>query len=149
MPCQTWHGNHGSGQQHFNLQGSWLRSLHNNRGHPGRMTGRKIMARLAGRVALIVGAGTGIGKATAKLFTSEGAKVVITMRTEANGKTAVDEIKADGGEASYIVGDAGKREDCARMVAETVARHGRLDILILNAAALSPGMVDELTDEAL
>jgi 3-oxoacyl-[acyl-carrier protein] reductase len=113
------------------------------------MTGRKIMARLAGRVALIVGAGTGIGKATAKLFTSEGAKVVITMRTEANGKAAVEEIRSAGGEASYIVGDAGKREDCARMVAETVARHGRLDILIHNAAALSPGMVDELSDEAL
>src|ERR1700733_8748687 len=100
------------------------------------------MAKLTDRVALIVGAGTGIGKATAKLFTSEGAKVVITMRTEANGKAAVDEIKAAGG-------DAGKREDCARMVAETVARYGRLDILIHNAAALSPGMVDELSDEAL
>lgn len=107
------------------------------------------MAKLTDKVALIVGAGTGIGRATAKLFCAEGAKVVITMRTEANGKAAVAEIKAAGGDATYVLGDAGKRDDCARMVAETKRIYGGLDILIHNAAALSPGMVDELSDEAL
>ena len=107
------------------------------------------MAKLADKVALIVGAGTGIGRATAKLFCAQGAKVVITMRTEANGKAAVAEIKAAGGEAAYVLGDAGKRDDCARMVAETVRLYGGLDILIHNAASLSPGMVDQLSDEAL
>ncbi|MDB5393373.1 MAG: 3-ketoacyl-ACP reductase [Rhodospirillales bacterium] len=107
------------------------------------------MARLADRVALIVGAGTGIGRATAGLFAAEGAKVVVTMRSEANGKKAVDEIRAVGGEASYVVGDAGNREDCAHMVAETQRIYGKLDILVHNAAFLAPGPVDTLSDDDL
>ena len=107
------------------------------------------MARLADRVALIVGAGTGIGRATAGLFAAEGAKVVVTMRTEANGKKAVEEIRAAGGEVSYIVGDAGVREDCANMVAETQRIYGKLDILVHNAAFLAPGPVDTLSDDDL
>jgi 3-oxoacyl-[acyl-carrier protein] reductase len=105
------------------------------------------MGKLDGRVALIVGAGTGIGKATAKLFASEGAKVVVTMRTAANGQKTVDEIKSAGGEASFMTGDAGSKDDCIRVVAETKRLYGRLDILIHNAAHLAPGMIDELTDE--
>jgi 3-oxoacyl-[acyl-carrier protein] reductase len=105
------------------------------------------MGKLDGRVALIVGAGTGIGKATGKLFAAEGAKVVLTMRTAANGQTAAEEIKTAGGEASYIAGDAGLKDDCVRMVEETKRRYGRLDILIHNAAHLAPGMIDALTDD--
>jgi 3-oxoacyl-[acyl-carrier protein] reductase len=107
------------------------------------------MGKLAGRVALLVGAGTGIGRATARLFASEGAKVVVTMRTEANGRKAVEEIRAAGGEAAYVVGDAGVKDECARMVAETERLYGRLDILVHNAAFLAPGPVDTLSDEDL
>jgi 3-oxoacyl-[acyl-carrier protein] reductase len=105
------------------------------------------LGKLDGRVALIVGAGTGIGKATGKLFAAEGAKVVLTMRTAANGENAVAEIKAAGGDAAYVSGDAGIKEDCIRMVAEAKRLYGRLDILIHNAAHLAPGRIDELTDD--
>lgn len=107
------------------------------------------MGKLTGKVALIVGAGTGIGKATGKLFAAEGAKVVVTMRTEANGRKAVEEIEGAGGEASYIVGDAAVKEDCVRMVDETERRYGRLDILVHNAAHLGAGMIDVLSDDDL
>jgi len=107
------------------------------------------VGKLDGRVALIVGAGTGIGRATARLFAAEGAKVVVTMRTEANGKKVVEEIGAAGGTASYVVGDAGIRADVINMVAETKRIYGRLDILIHNAAYLAPGSIDVLSDDDL
>ncbi len=105
------------------------------------------MGKLDGRVALIVGAGTGIGRATARLLAAEGAKVVIAMRTAANGESAVKEIRAAGGEAFFVTGDAGVKDDCVRMVMETKRIYGRLDILIHNAAHLAPGAVDTLSDE--
>lgn len=107
------------------------------------------MGRLAGRVALIVGAGTGIGRATANLFASEGAKIVVTMRTAENGRKVVEEIRRAGGEASSIVGDAGVKDDAVRMVTETERIYGQLDILIHNAAFLAPGPVWELSDADL
>ena len=107
------------------------------------------MGKLAGRVALLIGAGTGIGRATARLFAAEGATVVVAMRTEVNGRKTAEEIRAAGGEADYVVGDAGVRDDCARMVAETARLYGRLDILVHNAAFLAPGPVDTLSDDDL
>ena len=107
------------------------------------------MGRLEGRVALIVGAGTGIGKATAKLFAAEGAKVMVTMRTAENGRKVVDEIRAAGGEASYMAGDAGIKEDIVAMVRETERLYGQLDIVIQNAAYLAPGPVEALEDADL
>ena len=107
------------------------------------------MGKLTGKVALIVGAGTGIGKATGKLFAAEGATVVVTMRTESNGRKVVEEIKGAGGEASYVVGDAAVKEDCIRMVAEAERLYGRLDILVHNAAHLGAGMIDVLSDDDL
>jgi 3-oxoacyl-[acyl-carrier protein] reductase len=107
------------------------------------------MGRLDGRVALIVGAGTGIGKATAKLFAKEGAIPVVTMRTAENGRKVVQEIEAAGGKAHFIAGDAAVKENCLAFVAETERLYGRLDILIHNAAALSPGAVDQVSDADL
>ncbi|HLG86798.1 MAG TPA: SDR family oxidoreductase [Alphaproteobacteria bacterium] len=107
------------------------------------------MGRLEGRVALIVGAGTGIGKATAKRFAAEGAKVVVTMRTAENGRKVVEEIRAAGGEASYVAGDAGIKDDVLTMVRETERLYGALDIVIHNAAYLAPGAVDEIEDTDL
>ncbi len=107
------------------------------------------MGRLDGRVALIVGAGTGIGKATAKLFAAEGAKPVVTMRTAENGRKVVEEIRAAGGDAQYVVGDAAVQADLVHMVNETERLYGRLDILIHNAAHLAPGAVHEVSDEDL
>ncbi len=107
------------------------------------------MGRLDGKVALIVGAGTGIGKATAKLFASEGARVVVTMRTAQNGVKVVEEIRADGGDAHYVVGDASVQAQVLNMVNQTERYYGQLDILIHNAAHLAPGAVHEVSDEDL
>lgn len=107
------------------------------------------MGKLADRVALIVGAGSGIGRATARLFASEGAKVVVTMRTAENGRKVVEEIRAAGGDASFVVGDVGIKEQAVNMVTETERLYGRLDILIHNAAFLAPGAVDAIADEDL
>jgi 3-oxoacyl-[acyl-carrier protein] reductase len=107
------------------------------------------MGKLTDRVALIVGAGTGIGRATALLFAAEGARVVVTMRTAENGRKVVEEIRAAGGDAAFFAGDAGIKADTLAMVAETERLHGRLDILIHNAAYLAPGSVEQLDDADL
>jgi 3-oxoacyl-[acyl-carrier protein] reductase len=107
------------------------------------------MGKLTDRVALIVGAGTGIGRATGLLFAEEGARVVVTMRTAENGRKVVEEIRAGGGEGAYVAGDAGIKADLVKMVAETERLYGRLDILIYNAAYLAPGSVEQLEDADL
>jgi 3-oxoacyl-[acyl-carrier protein] reductase len=107
------------------------------------------MGKLADRVALIVGAGTGIGRATALLFAQEGARVVVTMRTAQNGRNVVEEIRAAGGDAAFVAGDAAVKPELLRMVAETERLYGRLDILIHNAAYLAPGSVEHLKDADL
>jgi 3-oxoacyl-[acyl-carrier protein] reductase len=107
------------------------------------------MGKLTNKVALIVGGGGGIGRATAQLFAAEGAKVVVTMRTAATAARVVEEIRAAGGEASFVVGDAGISADITRMVSETEKRHGQLDILIHNAALFAPGAVQDISDELL
>ena len=78
------------------------------------------MARLAGKVALITGAGSGIGRATARLFAREGAKVGVADVNAARAETVTAEISDSGGEAIAIASDVSKGADCERMVAETV-----------------------------
>ena len=64
------------------------------------------MGKLDGKVAIITGSTSGMGRATAYLFAKEGAKVVVTGRNEARAKAVVDKIKAEGGEAIYVLADA-------------------------------------------
>ncbi|MCS6925096.1 MAG: SDR family oxidoreductase [Candidatus Binatia bacterium] len=94
--------------------------------------------RLAGKVALITGGASGIGEATAKLFAQEGAKVVIADVQTAKGKAVVTAIKAAGGEAAFIRANVAREGDAKRMVAFTVKRYGRLDILFNNAGVENP-----------
>lgn len=109
------------------------------------------MGRLDGKVALITGAGRGIGKAIAKLFAAEGAKVVVTSRNQANVDKVVDEIAKAGGQVIGIGCDVGDPAQITAAVAATVDRFGGLDILVNNAFDLSSAQssVIDLTVEQL
>lgn len=89
---------------------------------------------LEGKVAIITGGGSGIGRATAKLFARRGAKVAITGRTEAKLSHVAEEIEGLGGEALAVVMDVTSEDSIRDGIARTVERFGRLDVMHSNAA---------------
>jgi NAD(P)-dependent dehydrogenase (short-subunit alcohol dehydrogenase family) len=89
--------------------------------------------RLKDKVALITGAGSGIGRETAVLFSSEGASVVVVDVNDAVGNETVALIAKAGGRASYIRADVSKSTDCENMIAHTESVFGKLNILFNNA----------------
>ena len=82
---------------------------------------------------MITGAGRGIGRATALLFSEQGAICVLASRTESELKSLAAEIESKGGKALPVVCDVSKEEDLDRLVSETVQAFGRIDILVNNA----------------
>ena len=92
--------------------------------------------RLKGKVAIVTGGGTGIGKAIALEFVKEGAKVAITGRRSNKLQEVVDTIKKSGGEAIAITGDVSKPSDVDQIVKTTVDTYKRLDILVNCAGVL-------------
>ncbi len=91
-----------------------------------------------GKTALITGAGSGIGKATAELFAREGAKVIVSDINEVHGNSVVDSITNCGGEAFFFKADASIPEDNNELVKETIKRFGSLDIAVNNAGIGGP-----------
>lgn len=102
------------------------------------------MGKLNDHVALITGGGTGIGCGIAMEFGREGATVVVCGRREEELRTTVEDIKALGAEAAFLVMDQNVETDCIRTVKEVVKRFGQLDILVNSAAAV--GQVGPVTD---
>jgi NAD(P)-dependent dehydrogenase (short-subunit alcohol dehydrogenase family) len=94
--------------------------------------------RLAGRVAVVTGAASGIGRASARRFAAEDARVLVFDRAEAVSETA-DLIAADGGEALAMIGDAGEEADVKAAIDKAVSSFGRLDVVFANAG-VSGGM---------
>ncbi len=92
------------------------------------------MGKLDGKVAIITGAGSGFGRATTRLWTREGASVLVMDRDEAGANATVAEIEqSHPGKASVFIGDVTKSADCAGMVRTAVERYGKLDIMYNNA----------------
>ncbi len=103
--------------------------------------------RLAGKVAIITGAGAGIGRASALLFAKEGAEVVVADCDPEKGAKTVRLIKENGGVAIFVQVDVSKAADVKNMVKATVERYGKLDILINNAGIYAQADVVEATEE--
>ena len=96
------------------------------------------LKRLEGKVAVITGAGRGIGAAIARRFAAEGAWVVLNSLSDSASKTA-EEIIASGGKAIAVQGDVSKADDVAKIIDAATATFGRLDILINNAGVIPGG----------
>lgn len=105
------------------------------------------MNRLSGKVAIISGGAMGIGEADAKLFTKEGAKVVVADVNETEGKRVAEEIRQDGGEAIFVKLDVSKEEDWKIVIAETLKVYGKLNIVVNNAGVSLGKNIEETTLE--
>lgn len=106
------------------------------------------MGKLDGKVALITGAGSGIGRASALLFAREGAKVAVVDYAREGGQETAKMIKQAGGEAIFIEADVSKAADVQRMVKATLDTYGRIDILFNNAGIMgAPAPTAKATEE--
>src|SRR5262245_39028305 len=104
-----------------------------------------IAGRHAGKVAIVTGAGQGIGRGVAQRLTEEGAHVIIAEYNRANAEMAARELSAIGLEALAYPVDIGDTDQIERMVRDVVARFGRIDILINNAGVLETLALFDLT----
>ena len=100
----------------------------------------------SGKVALVTGGTSGIGKTTAIEFARAGAKVVLTGRREKEGAQVVAEIKKLGGDAGFVRADVAKDADVKAMVDFTVSKFGRLDVAFNNAGVEWKGPLDQATE---
>jgi short-subunit dehydrogenase len=100
-----------------------------------------------GRVVVVTGASSGIGRDTARAFAAHGATVVAVARREGLLQTLVEDCRRDAPDSSYLAGDLGGRGFAEHVVADTVARHGRLDVLVNDAAVPKHKHVFELSAE--
>jgi len=103
--------------------------------------------RLEGKVAVVTGAGSGIGRAIAHRFAQEGASVVIAEVNRDAGASAASEIRAEGGSALFVPTDVSRAADVEAMVRRTVAEFGRLDVLVNNAAIQILGRLADTSEE--
>lgn len=105
-------------------------------------------ARLSGKVAIVTGAGQGIGEAIARLFAREGAEVVVNGRTETKVRRVADAIDKDGGVALGVTADIGSAQGVNELIKSAVNRFQRINILVHNAGIFPYGLLEEMEDDA-
>ena len=103
--------------------------------------------KLKDKIAIVTGSTKGIGEGIARVFSSEGACVVIVARTEKDGLKMADELGADKGKAIYVKTDVSQSESVQNMIQTTISTFGRLDILVNNAGYHISKNIEETTEE--
>lgn len=105
------------------------------------------MGQLDGKIAIVTGGGTGIGKGIAKAFVDEGCSVVIAARDAARLEATADELSSRGGIVVAIQTDVTNEEQMIKLFARTMEQFGKLNILVNNSGAFDGGPIEELTME--
>lgn len=105
------------------------------------------MRKLEGKVAVITGAGAGIGRASALLFAREGASVAVADLDTGAAEETVARIGREGGEATFVQVDVAESDQVERMIRTTVETFGRIDVLFNNAGVNFPATVEEIAEE--
>ena len=105
------------------------------------------MGKLDGKVAIITGSTSGMGRDTAYLFAKEGAKVVVTGRNEERARAVVEKIRAEGGEAVYVLADAADKAFAQVVFDKAMEAYGTVDILMNNAGMLSLAQFNTVSAE--
>lgn len=105
------------------------------------------MNRVAGKVAIVTGAGLGIGRASAQMLAREGARVTVTDIKEAEGRSTAEDIIEAGGEAMFIRHDVSSEAEWEAVMSATLRRFGRLDVLVNNAGVALGADVETTTLE--
>jgi len=100
------------------------------------------MGRLENRIAVITGSGAGMGEGIARLFSSEGGRVVVSDIDEANGAAVAQSIAGDGGQAVFQCADVTVEADCRALIDRAVEAYGRVDVLVNNAAMNTRGNIE-------
>lgn len=105
------------------------------------------MDRVKGKVAVVTGAGSGIGQASALLLAKEGAKVVATDINETSGRAVAERIRKEGGDSIFLKHDVANEDSWKEVIKATLAKFGKLDVLVNNAGIVISKPIDQYTLE--
>jgi NAD(P)-dependent dehydrogenase (short-subunit alcohol dehydrogenase family) len=105
------------------------------------------MGRLDGKVSVVTGGATGIGRAAVRALTAEGSAAVLGDVDERGGQAVAEELRAGGAAATFVRADVRSMADVRRLVSTAVEEHGGLDVIVNNAAVAIPGSAGEISEE--